>query len=103
MTRERIDDPDIRKQQILEAAILVALKVGYKKITRKAVAGKAGVSTGLITNYFTPIDILKTEVLIMAVRKEIIELIAQGVGARDPVTRNLPNKLKKKVMEYLAN
>lgn len=103
MTRERIDDPEIRKQQIVEAALQVALKVGYKKITRKEIAEKAGVSAGLITNYFTPMEILKNEVLILAVRKEIIEIIAQGVGVRDPITRNLPNKLKKKVLKYLAN
>lgn len=45
-------DPELRKDQILRQAVIIALKVGHDKVTREEIALQAGVSMGSVTRYF---------------------------------------------------
>src|ERR1700761_1389168 len=74
--------PEVRHDQILAAALKVAVKVGYQNITREAVAEKAKCATGLITHYFTTMKQLKRAVMRAAVVQSNVVVIAQGLTAK---------------------
>ncbi len=95
-------EPEERKREILEAAIELSKKIGYSHITRDGVAEQAGTSYALVSVYFGTIENLKIEVLKEAIKKEVLEIIAQGLARKETLTARLPLKLKRKVLQYLS-
>jgi AcrR family transcriptional regulator len=63
MTRKRIDNPEVRKTQILAAAEAVMSEKGYHGILLDDVAKKAGVSKGTLYLYFKDKEDLLTGLL----------------------------------------
>lgn len=94
--------PDDRKNELLSEAIELSKEIGYSHITRDGIAERAGVSYGLVTRYFQSMDNLKRLVLKQAIHDEILEIIAQGLVLKDPLTKRLPSELKEKVLLYLS-
>ena len=92
--RRRID-PDKRKQEILEAAIGQAHKVGYMQMTRDQIAERCAVSRGLITpHYYATMDELRDAVITAAVDRAIVAIVLQGLAARDPIALDAPESLR---------
>ncbi|MCK5644889.1 MAG: TetR/AcrR family transcriptional regulator [Gammaproteobacteria bacterium] len=96
-------DPALRREQILNAAVVLARTQGYAQITRDAVAEQAGVSMGLISRYFGTMKQLKRDVMRAAVRQEIPEIIAQGLANADRHARKAPPELKERAVALIAN
>ncbi len=94
--------PDDRKNELLTEAVELSKEIGYSHITRDGVAERAGVSYGLVTRYFQSMDNLRRLVLKEAIRTEVLEIIAQGLVRKDPLTKRLPPQLKEKVLLYLS-
>jgi len=101
-TRRR-EEPQIRKQEILNAAIELAKRVGYQAITRDEVAQEADASSSLITCYFYNMDGLKRAVMQAAIELEELSIIAQGLGLRDAEALAINDKLKSKAINYLIS
>jgi AcrR family transcriptional regulator len=91
----------IRKEMILCTAIEMSLKVGYQHLIRDKVAKKAGISGALVNKYFGTIETLKKEVLRVAIEKGIIEIVAQGLGMRDPDALKAPEEIKQKAFSFM--
>lgn len=100
--RVRIDNKDLRKEQILLAATILAEKVGYQNITRNMIRDELKVSGALITHYF-PLPELKKAIMKAALDKNIVSIIAQGIGAKDPIALKANTVVKKKAIEFLSN
>lgn len=92
--------PD-RDKRILEAAVSLAAKVGYRRITREAVANAAGVATGCINLAYGTMDRLRDAVLREAVARQHVEIVKQGLADGAEITRNLPPELKIRVAATL--
>ena len=101
VTRERVH-PELRHLQLLNAAIEVARSEGYEKVTFSRVAKQVDVSPALVIHYFKSTEQLRNAVMRMAVRREILELIAQGLTRRDPIAIQAPADLKASAAEYIA-
>jgi AcrR family transcriptional regulator len=101
MASKRLD-PKQRTQQILNAAVRVAKKSGYLNITREAVAAEAGCSIGLVTLRFETMTQLKRAVIRQAVKERVLEVIAQGIVARDTYALRAPEELKKQAVAALT-
>lgn len=71
--------PTIRKDQILEAAVTVATDRGFNKLTRESVAGIAECSVALINTYYSTMTKLRRAVMRVAVKREILPVIAYGL------------------------
>lgn len=95
--------PLLRKDQILNAAVDVAIKNGYNKMIREDIATKADVSMGSVTNYFGTMTKLKRAVIRAAINRNIPEIIAQGIANNDPHVKKAPDELKKKALALIAN
>ena len=97
-TRKSIE---IRKIEILDAAVKLSTRIGYQMITRELVASEAKTSCGLITFYFENMDSLKAAIIRAAIDREILPLIAQALSLGDTQTKTIDKKLKDKVLKYL--
>jgi AcrR family transcriptional regulator len=102
MSRAVRKNPGIRRQLILDSAIRLSIKVGYRSITRDAVADIAETSSSAIAKYFPRMTQLKYAVMSAAVSHEIVEVIAQGLAINDPQALKIDDNLKQKVMHYLS-
>jgi AcrR family transcriptional regulator len=94
--------PDVRSGQILDAAIKLAKSKGFGALTRDGIADAAGVSTGLVSNYFGNMDAMKNEVMKVAVRDEILPVIAAGIVAGNRIAKRAPEALRKRAVHSLA-
>lgn len=96
-------NPLARKQKILDAAIHLAIEIGYRNITRKDVATRSDSAQGLVSRYFKTIANLRHEVLKEAVNREIMPILVENLSARDFDRIPVSPELKQKVILYLTN
>ena len=95
-------DPAIRRQEILDAAVELARENGYLKMTHSHVAGRVEVSPSLIRKYYEDKSKLREAVMVEAVRLEIIEIVLQGLAAKDPIAHSAPAGLRAAALESCA-
>lgn len=95
--------PALRKDQILAAAVALARTDHYAALTRLKIAEKAGVSMGLVTNYFGTMQKLRRSVMRAAIAQEIPEIVAQGLANGDPHAKKAPPELRTRAATLLAN
>lgn len=106
--------PADRRQQILEAAVSQAAKVGYANIRREAIAAAAGVSPALVNVYFSTMQQLKRDVMraaLAAVRdvapccaehRAGLAIIGQGLANKDKHAAKAPEAVKRAALAALA-
>lgn len=95
-------DPLERRAELLDVALTLAKRRGYLNLTRDALADAAGCSQGLVTKRFGSMAKLRKEVMRAAVNLEVLEVIAQGIAAKDPVAMRAPAELKARAAGSLA-
>ena len=95
--------PKLRREQILAAAVELAKTDGYHKMTRDDIAKRAGVSTGLVTKYFSTMPALRRDVMRAAVRNNVAEVVAQGLANRCSHALKASPELKKQAALILVN
>lgn len=96
-------NPDLRKEHILLCAVKESQRVGYNKITREGIADHAGVSVGLVSNYFNTMTQLRRDIMRYAIKHECIDVLAQGLIMRDRHAMKASDHLKQKVTEYIGS
>lgn len=94
--------PELRRKYVLEVAIELAKTKGYNTLTRNEVATGANVSPGLVSHYFQSTEALRVVVLKTAVKREVLEIVAQGLVRGDPIAVQAPKELKYRAVSYLA-
>jgi len=99
--KRRREEPALRYDEILSAAITLAEKIGFMEITRESVALEADASCALITRYFKTMDNLKKRVLKTAIEFERLPIIAQGLSLGKIQATELDKKLLSKVLDFL--
>lgn len=100
MSRKRLP-PNERREAILGAAVELARRDGYQKITRDAIAEHADVSMGLVTRYFSTMPQLRRDVMRYAVQNSIVEIVAQGMGTQDPHAMKADPVLKQRAIDHM--
>lgn len=102
VTKSRVN-PSLRKNQILNVALALAVEIGYHKLTRDVVAEHAGVSVGLVTRYFGTMHQLRRDVMRRAIKDSVAEVVAQGLAYGNEYAKKAPAELKAKAATLLAN
>lgn len=95
-------EPSLRRDQLLNVALSVAINAGYNNLTRDAIADKAGVSPSLVSTYFGTIKQLKRTVMRAAVKQSIPEIVAQGLVIKDTHAMKAPQELKTRAATLIA-
>jgi AcrR family transcriptional regulator len=93
--------PGDRKAHILLAAVNVAKKHGYNRITQEQVATEAGITGGLVCHYWKNMENLRAAIVAKALELKIHSILAQGLVAQDPLVANLSGRLKEEVLDEL--
>ena len=101
MSRTRLA-PEVRRVDILDAALILAEELGYMNMTRTQIADAAGVTPGLITYYYHTMPQLRRDVMRAAVRRGILPIIAQGLAARDPHAQKASKVMQKRAAALLV-
>lgn len=78
MTRIRLDPKD-RKQQMLEAGLVLLRQYGVKALTRVAIANETGTTDGLVNRYFGNRDRMREEIIITGIRRNDATVLAQAI------------------------
>lgn len=99
--RQRLEPVD-RIEQILDYAITIAKEVGYKNVTRVMVAERVRCSESLISAHFDNMHNFRAEILRTAIRREVPEIVLQGIVIGDPVALAAPDDLKERAKAILS-
>lgn len=91
-----------RLAQILAAALKMATRDGYQRITRDTIARAAGVSEALVTHYLGTMPELRRAVMREAIRAGCLPVIAQGLAARDRHALKAPAAIRTEALKSLA-
>lgn len=98
MRKERSE----QRERILQAAVNVAEKKGYRHFTRNAVAERAEISGSLVQFHFHTIQLLKDEVLKEAIKTENLRIIFQACAIKDD-TAGISKELRDKAIRYVTD
>jgi AcrR family transcriptional regulator len=90
-----------RQKQIIDKALEIARKDGIKAVTRDGLAVACGISQGAINLNFGTMEALRIELMHEAVARKIIEIVAEGLGAKNPIASAAPSSLKKQAIVHL--
>lgn len=91
-----------RIAQILDAALKLAPRVGYNRLTREQIAEEAKVPPTLITYHFGTMVALRRDIMREAVRVKCLPVIAQGIALRDKHAQKVPDEIRKQAIESLC-
>lgn len=94
--------PEIRKKQIMQAALKVAKRDGFSNVTREAVAKAAACSPRLMNYYYGNVGQLRRDLMRAAIAARELKIIAQGLALRDRTARKAPEELKQKAVAALV-
>lgn len=87
-------DPAVRTEALLQAALKLAEKEGWRTLTRDAVAAAAGVSGALVTVRLGTMDSLRRMVMRAAVRQRCVAVVAEGLVVGSPHARKADEALR---------
>lgn len=91
--------PEIRKEEILAAALILASDRGYTLVTRGEVADMVGVSGPAIQYHFGTMSKLRCELMRYAVKQRHARVVAQGLATREQHAMRADDRLKREAME----
>jgi AcrR family transcriptional regulator len=92
----------VRRKEILDAAVEVAQDLGYLKVTHSKIAATVCVSPSLVRKYFESKSKIRNAVMGEAVRLEILDIVLQGIAAKDPIAHEAPATLRAAALESCA-
>jgi AcrR family transcriptional regulator len=90
-----------RAAQILAAALDVAERHGYTRLTREQVAARIGIAPSLVPHYMGTMAAFRRRIMREAVRVECLAVVAQGLAVRDPHAMAAPADLRQRAVASL--
>jgi hypothetical protein len=74
----------------------LARSAGLANVTREQIATEAGVAAGLVSLRLGTMPALRRSVMRAAVAQEVLEVVAEGLAARDPYALAAPLELRQR-------
>lgn len=82
------------KTEILKAAMILATRIGYKNVTRDALAEQLNVATGTITFHIGNMRKLRREMIVEAIECENVKIFTEALVDQHPLALAGPQRLK---------
>lgn len=102
MSKQKRYKPEVRKDLVITAALDLAERGHFLKLTRAAIAQAAGVTGSAIQYHFHTMDQLRGDVMRAAIKQERIAVVAQGMTCGERHAAKVPAKLRAKVMAWAS-
>ena len=93
--------PEIRKDEILTAAIPLAEEHGFANVTRNMIADSLGVAPTTVQYHFGTMTTLRKEIVRRAVKSGNLSVIAQAVAAKHTAVQKIEPELKQAALAAL--
>jgi AcrR family transcriptional regulator len=90
------------KAMILGAAVTLARKVGYRKLTREDVAREAETAAGSVNYYFGSTEGLRTAVVEYAIEHEIVTIVAEAIVAKHTATDKITPTKRRSILSQVV-
>ncbi len=94
---------EARDAKVLDAAVTVASDAGVHALTRVVVAGQAGVSEATVSNALGTMAQVREAVMREAIRRPVLNVLAQGLALGDPIARDAPDDLKQAALATVSH
>lgn len=91
------------KEKILDAALILAEKTHYQKLSRGKLAESAGVSESTVQYHFRRPWELRYATLLHAIKRENLTVLGQGLGAQDPTALSAPAELRDRALKHIRD
>jgi AcrR family transcriptional regulator len=102
--RERgLERQERRNRVVLDAACSDALDMGLALVTRDGVARRAGVSAGSVTRSFGDMAGLRRAVILEAIARPMLSVLAEAIVAGDSTARDAPDDLRAAALASVAH
>lgn len=89
------------RKHILDAAVRLSERMGYLQITRDDVADEARCAAGSINRHFGTMQQLRRAIMGEAVNSENLNIIAQGLVAKDTRAQKAPETIRRAALESI--
>lgn len=93
--------PSARKDELLEAGLMVAQTKGFQKVTRDDIAAVVGVTGAAVQYHFSTMGSLRTALVRRAVKTENYVVIAQAIVATHPSVSKASRELREAALNSL--
>lgn len=91
MTKKRLK-PEIRKNQILIAALSLAAEGHYTQVSRDKIAALCGVTGTAVQHHFGTMKQLRRAIIRYAIANSNHKVVAQAIIANDPAVSGLTDE-----------
>lgn len=92
--------PDVRKDEIIAAALLLASSTHYTRVTREAIAAAISIKGPAIQYHFGTMGQLRRELMRAAVKQRVLNVVAQGLLSRDEHAEKADEGLRQEAIAY---
>lgn len=101
--------PEIRREQILDAAVCVAIDKGYSNMSRIAIANKAGCANGQVSRVWGTMGQLRRSVMRAVVKLlkkspkdlTLLGILLEGLARGESAAKAASPELKKAALELV--
>lgn len=82
-----------RRDEILSVTLQLSLEVGYTNVTRERISAVIGITKQAVQHHIDSMAELRQDVMRVALLRECLPVIAQGMANRDPIALMAPPEL----------
>ena len=93
--------PDVRREQVVMAALELAHSKPYWAVTRNELADAVGIAGSVVQYHFGTVKQMRRAIMRAAVHREDLLVIAQGIAAQDPHALRAPADLRARAVKTL--
>lgn len=93
-----------RREQILDHALILAEKIGYKNVRRHHIGESIGCSGSLVPKYCGSVDRMRDDVVRLAAKRSSMTVLVQALADKNPALMDMIEKdadLKAKIIEAM--
>lgn len=83
-----------RTNQLLDAALIVAVASGWQTLTRERIAVAAGVAPSLVTVRLGSAEAIRRAVMRQAIHRRVLAVVAEGLARRHASALRAPQDVK---------
>lgn len=95
--------PADRREELLEAALKLAEKHGYRNVTRAEIAAACNVSPSLISHHFGTRTQFQRTLMRYAIKHESAPVVMQGLAEGNAYAKKAPEALREAAVKGLVS
>lgn len=96
-------DPKDRTNELLDAALQLAERTGWRTLTHAAVAAHAGVSQGLVVARLGTKTEMLRDVMRRAVNRGVARVVAEGLAVGDKQAKRASPALREEAAQHVRS